>query len=100
MNSMPPSADAQGYLENLMRAGQDVMKQFDSALISTMGVSGKAPLPPGNPLLHHTLVFYRQREYFKQLWQFWNAIFLKSIAAASHSAHMPAQGDNCFKDES
>ncbi len=32
MSNLPPSADAQGYLENLMRVGQDAMKQFDSAL--------------------------------------------------------------------
>ena len=34
MNSIPPSADAQGYLESMMRAGQDAMKQFDDALAS------------------------------------------------------------------
>jgi polyhydroxyalkanoate synthase len=100
MNSMPPSADAQGYLENLMRAGQDVMKQFDSALISTMGVSGKAPLSPGNPLFPLALAADLQREYFKQLWQFWNAIFLKSFAGGAHSGVALAQGDKRFKDES
>jgi hypothetical protein len=28
MTSTPPPVDAQEYLENLMRAGQDAMKQF------------------------------------------------------------------------
>ena len=31
MTSTPPPVDAQDYLENLMRAGQDAMKQFDDA---------------------------------------------------------------------
>ena len=31
MNSIPPFADAQAYLESLMQAGQDAMKQFDDA---------------------------------------------------------------------
>ena len=99
MNSMPPSADAQGYLENLMRAGQDAIKQFDSALISTMGVSGKAPSSPGNPLFPFTLAADLQRESFKQLWQFWNAVFLKSFAGGAHSGVALAQGDKRFKDE-
>jgi polyhydroxyalkanoate synthase len=100
MNSMPPSADALGYLENLMRAGQDAIKQFDSALISTMGVSGKAPTTPGNPLFPFTLAADLQRESFKQLWQFWNAVFLKSFAGGAHSGVALAQGDKRFKDES
>ena len=47
MTSMPPSADAQGYLENLMRAGQDAMKQFDDALASAAGVGTKDSLSSG-----------------------------------------------------
>ncbi len=34
MTSTPPPVDAEEYLENLMRAGQDAMKQFDDALVS------------------------------------------------------------------
>jgi poly[(R)-3-hydroxyalkanoate] polymerase subunit PhaC len=100
MNSTPPSADAQGYLENLMRAGQEAMKQFDSALISTMGVSGKAPSSSGNPLFPVTLAADLQRDFFKQLWQFWNAVFLNSFAGGAHSKVALARGDKRFKDES
>ena len=100
MSNTPPSADAQGYLENLMRAGQDAMKQFDSALISSMGVSGKAPSSSDNLLSPFTLVADLQREYFKQLWQFWNALFLRSFAGGEHSGVALAQGDKRFKDES
>ena len=100
MSNLPPSADAQGYLENLMRVGQDAMKQFDSALFSTMGVSDKASPSSSNPLFSLTLFADLQREYLKHLWQFWNAIFLKSFDGGAHSGIALAQGDKRFKDES
>jgi polyhydroxyalkanoate synthase len=50
MNSTPPSADAQGYLESMMRAGQDAMKQFDDALASATGVRTEESLSFGRPL--------------------------------------------------
>ena len=90
MSSTPPSADAQGYLENLMRAGQDAMKQFDDVLISTMGVSRKAS--SANQSFPFALVADLQREYFKQLWQFWNAVFLRSFADGAHSEVALAKG--------
>ena len=40
MIDTPSSTDSQAYLENLMRAGQDAMKQFDDALVSVAGVGG------------------------------------------------------------
>ena len=100
MSNLPPSADAQGYLENLMRVGQDAMKQFDSALFSTMGVRDKASPSSSNPLFSLTLFADLQREYFKHLWQFWNAVFLKSFDGGAHSGIALAQGDKRFKDES
>ena len=48
MTSIPPPVDAQGYLENLMRAGQDAMKQFDDSLASVAGVSSNELLPSGH----------------------------------------------------
>jgi polyhydroxyalkanoate synthase len=51
MNSIPPSASPQGYLENLMRAGQDAMKQFEDALASATGVQTDEPLSSGRPLV-------------------------------------------------
>ena len=100
MSNLPPSADAQGYLENLMRAGQDAMKQFDSALFSTMGVGDKASQSSGNPLFPFTLFVDLQHEYFKHLWQFWNAVFLKSFDGGAHSGVALAHGDKRFKDKS
>ena len=70
MTSTPPPVDAQEYLENLMRAGQDAMKQFDDALVSAAGVGTKDSLSSGRLLFPFALIADLQREYFKQLWQF------------------------------
>jgi len=43
MISIPPFADAQAYLESLMQAGQDAMKQFDDALTSATGAQPEEP---------------------------------------------------------
>ena len=43
MNSSLPPNDSSAYLESLMRAGQQSMKQFDDALVSAMGIEGKPP---------------------------------------------------------
>src|SRR6476660_7192223 len=50
MGSIPPPADAQEYLESLMRAGQDAMKQFVDALRSAAGVRTEESLSSGRPL--------------------------------------------------
>ena len=44
MSELPLSADPQVYLENLMRAGQDAMKQFDDALATATGVQTEESL--------------------------------------------------------
>ena len=43
MNSSSPPSGSSAYLESLMRAGQQSMKQFDDALVSVIGVEGKPP---------------------------------------------------------
>ena len=43
MNSSSSPNGSSAYLESLMRAGQQSMKQFDDALASAMGVEGKPP---------------------------------------------------------
>jgi len=99
MTSTPPSADAQGYLESLMRAGQDAMKQFDDALVSAAGVGTKDSLSSGRLLFPFTFIADLQREYFKQLWRFWNTAFLQTFAGGAHSDVAQARGDKRFKDE-
>jgi polyhydroxyalkanoate synthase len=100
MTNTPSSADAQAYLENLMRAGQDATKQFDDALALAMGVHSKQQSSSANPFFPFALIADLQREYFMQLWQFWNSIFLKSFAGDAHSSVALAQGDKRFKDAS
>jgi polyhydroxyalkanoate synthase len=96
MTSTPPSADAPSYLESLMRAGQDAIKQFDDALTSAAGVRGKDANPSGAPF---GLIADLQREYFKQLWRSWNTTFLQTIAGATHSNAALAKSDKRFKDD-
>jgi polyhydroxyalkanoate synthase subunit PhaC len=99
MTSTGPSADAQDYLESLMHAGQDAMKQFDDALVSVAGVGRKESLSSGSMFFPYTLIIDLQREYFKQLWRFWNAAFLQNLAGGAHSDVAQARGDKRFKDE-
>ena len=97
MTSTPPPADAQEYLENLMRAGQDAMKQFDDALVLAAGVSSKDSLSSGRLFFPFALIVDLQREYFKQLWQFWNSAFLQTFAGGEHSSLALARSDKRFK---
>src|ERR1700692_1216997 len=87
MTVKPPSADAQGYLENLMRAGQDAMKQFDDALASAVGVRSKDTNPSGQFSSPFALIADLQREYFRQLWRFWNTTFLQTISGGTFQTH-------------
>jgi polyhydroxyalkanoate synthase subunit PhaC len=100
MNSTPPSADAQGYLENLMRAGQDAMKQFDDALASATGVQTEESLSSGRALFPFALIADLQREYLKQIWRLWNAMFLQTFSGGAHADVAMAKGDKRFKDAS
>src|SRR6202140_4534228 len=99
MTVKPPSADAQGYLENLMRAGQDAMKQFDDALASAVGVRSKDTDPSGQFSSPFALIADLQREYFRHLWRFWNTTFLQTISGGTYS-NVSAKSDKRFKDAS
>jgi polyhydroxyalkanoate synthase len=100
MISMPPPADAQAYLTSLMRAGQDAMKQFDDALASVAGVRTEESLSSRHPLFPFALIADLQREYLKQIWRFWNAMFLKTFSGGAHTDVALAKGDKRFKDAS
>jgi polyhydroxyalkanoate synthase len=99
MTSIPPPVDAQRSLESLMRAGQDAMKQFDDALVSAAGVGTQESLSSERPFFLFTLFADLQRDYFKQIWQFWNGAFLRTFAGGTHSDIARARGDKRFKDE-
>jgi len=100
MNGTPPSAGAQGYLENLMRAGQEAMKQFDDAIASATGVRTEESLSSGRPFFPVALIADLQREYLKQIWRFWNAMFLQTFSGGAHADVALAKGDKRFKDAS
>jgi polyhydroxyalkanoate synthase len=99
MTSPRPSDDAQGYLESLMRAGQDAMKQFDDTLVSVAGVGTKDHGTSSGQFFPFSLFADLQREYFRQLWRFWNSVFLQNFAGGAHSDVALARGDKRFKDE-
>ena len=98
MTNTPP-VDAPGYLENLMRAGQDAMKQFDEALASAAGVGSKESPPAGHLLFPFGVIADLQREYFKQVWKFWNRGFLNTFARGAEPVLNVAKGDKRFKDD-
>jgi polyhydroxyalkanoate synthase subunit PhaC len=100
MTSPLPPADTSVFLESLMRAGQDAVKQFDDALASAVGVRGKEPNPPGQSLSPFKLIADVQREYFTQLWRLWNKTFLQAIAGGTQSNAALSKGDKRFKDDS
>jgi polyhydroxyalkanoate synthase len=99
MTDVPPFAGPKGYLESLMHAGQDAMKQFDDTLASAAGLSKKASLPSGHPLSPVAVVADLQREYLKLIWRLWNGTFLQTFAGGAHSDVALARGDKRFKDE-
>ena len=99
MTSPRPSDDAQGYLESLMRAGQDAMKQFDDTLVSVAGVGTKDHGTSSGQFFPFSLFADLQREYFRQLWRFWNSVFLQNFAGGAHSDVALARSDKRFKDE-
>jgi len=99
VNSMPPTKNAEGYLETLMRFGQDAMKQFDDALVSAAGLATKDTLSSGRLAFPFALIADLQRAYYRQLWKFWNGAFLQTFAGGAHSDVALATGDKRFKDE-
>jgi polyhydroxyalkanoate synthase subunit PhaC len=100
MNSMPPSAGPQGYLENLMQVGQDAMKQFEDALASVTWVQTDDSLSSARPLAPFALIADLQREYLRQMWRLWNAMFLQTVSGGTHADVAVAKGDKRFKDAS
>lgn len=98
MTNTPP-VDAPGYLENLMRAGQDAMKQFDEALAAAAGVGSKESPSAGHLLFPFGVIADLQREYFKQVWKFWNKGFLNTFACGAELGLTVAKGDKRFKDD-
>jgi polyhydroxyalkanoate synthase len=90
----PSSPDGSSeYLESLMRAGQQSMKQFDDALASAMGVEGKpATRDASSPF---AIAANLQRQYWSQVVDFWKGILLMGSATGAQ----PSRRDRRFQDE-
>ena len=81
------------YLENLMRAGQQSMKQFEDALTSTMGVEAKpAGQDPSSPF---AVTANLQRQLWDPIMGFWKGVLGNASAAGSRPSHR----DRRFQDE-
>ena len=74
-SSSPDGTSA--YLESLMRAGQQSMKQFDDAMASAMGIEGK---PPAREPWPFAFTANMQRQFWSPVMDFWKG-FLGDASA-------------------
>jgi polyhydroxyalkanoate synthase subunit PhaC len=99
MNSNPSPSDPSGYLESLMQAGQQSMKQFDDALATALGVRGKSSSPIGQMFSPFTFTMDLQREYITQFWRLWNGAIIRTFSLGTSGTFLPARGDKRFRDD-
>ena len=69
MDRSPSPGSSSAYLESLMRAGQQSMKQFDDALVGAMGVEGKPST--GAKLSPFAVAANLQRQFWAPVVEFW-----------------------------
>ena len=93
MNSSSSPSGSSAYLESLMRAGQQSMKQFDDALVSAMGVEGKPAT--GDELSPFTFTANLQRQFWSPIVEFWKG----SLGDASAAASRRSGRERRFQDE-
>ncbi|HVR56276.1 MAG TPA: class I poly(R)-hydroxyalkanoic acid synthase [Pseudolabrys sp.] len=93
MTSSPTPNGSSAYLESLMRAGQQSMKQFDDALVSAMGVEGKPPA--GGELSPFAFTANLQRQFWSPIVEFWKGTLGNTSAAGSQRSDR----DRRFQDE-
>jgi polyhydroxyalkanoate synthase subunit PhaC len=87
------SSSSSAYLESLMRAGQQSMKQFDDALTSAMGVEGEpATHDASSPF---AVAANLQRQFWSPIVGFWKGALGNESAAVSP----PSRRDRRFQDE-
>ncbi len=84
MTSSPTPNGSSAYLESLMRAGQQSMKQFDDALVSAMGVEGKPPA--GGELSPFAFTANLQRQFWSPIVEFWKGTLGDASAAGSRGS--------------
>jgi len=93
MTSSPTPNGSSAYLESLMRAGQQSMKQFDDALVSAMGVEGKPPA--GGELSPFAFTANLQRQFWSPIVEFWKG----TLGDASVAGSQRSDRDRRFQDE-
>jgi polyhydroxyalkanoate synthase len=92
MNSPSSPNGSSAYLESLMRAGQQSMKQFDDALAGAMAVDEPAARQDSSPF---AVAAGWQRRYWSQIRSFWTGALLNPSAADTQPPHR----DRRFRDE-
>ena len=92
MNSSSSPSGSSAYLESLMRAGQQSMKQFDDALVSAMGVEGKPPTREPWPF---TVTANLQRQFWSPVMDFWKGF----LGDASPDGSRRSALERRFQDE-
>ena len=93
MDSPSSPIGSSAYLESLMRAGQQSMKQFDDALVSAMGVEDvPATRDASSPF---AVAANMQRQYWSQIADFWRGILVKRPETGTR----PSRRDRRFQDE-
>jgi len=91
-NSSSPGGSS-AYLESLMKAGQQSMKQFDDAIAATMGVG------VGRTTGQEPSSFSIFPDYLTQAWRLWNASIFNAFTPRATSSNQPSRGDKRFKDD-
>ena len=93
MDSSSSPSGSSAYLESLMHAGQQSMKQFDDALASAMGVEGKPATR--DALSPFAVAANLQRQYWSPIVEFWKG----ALRNASATGGRPSGRDRRFQDE-
>jgi polyhydroxyalkanoate synthase len=91
-NSSSPGGSS-AYLESLMKAGQQSMKQFDDAIAAAMGVG------VGRTTGQEPSSFSMFPDYMTQAWRLWNASIFGAFTPRAASSNQPSRGDKRFKDD-
>ena len=93
LDSWSSSNGSSTYLESLMRAGEQSMKQFDDAMTSAMGVEGDpATRDASSPF---AVAVNLQHQYWSQVLGFWKGFLVDKSATAAQTKRR----DRRFKDE-
>ncbi len=93
MNSPSSPSGSSAYFESLMRAGQQSMKQFDDAFVSSMGVEEKpATRDASSPF---AVAANLQRQFWSPIVEFWKG----TLGNASAAGARPSGRDRRFHDE-